>query len=442
MIISIIDLIRKKRDGNELTTDEIFRFVEGVVLDIIPDYQLSAFLMAIYFAGMTPRETANLTAAMAVSGDQLQLDQISLPKIDKHSTGGVGDKVSLILAPIVAACGAAIPMISGRGLGHTGGTVDKLESIPSFRTDLTLLEIAKMVEEIGVAMAAQTERLTPADRKLYALRDVTGTVESLPLITASILSKKFAEDLDALVMDVKVGHGAFMKTLDDARALASSIQSVAMANGLRCQTLITRMDAPLGKRIGNWLEVCEVVRILKGDEEPPLIFDVTMELTASCLTVAGISSTHAEGLAKAKAAIADGRAYQKFLEIVEYQQGDVHAVESAIEPQPTEIIHSNCSGWLTGIDALKLGLASIEAGAGRRTITDTIAPEAGIILYHHIDDYVERGEPLCGIVIRRKDAAINPEELRLAFQISDSSSPQSPPVIELQDSPLSAVTIP
>ena len=430
MIFSILDLIIKKRDQQELTSEEIFRLVEGVVMDAIPDYQLSAFLMAIYFAGMTPGETALLTAAMAVSGDQLDLGHIAIPKVDKHSTGGVGDKVSLVLAPVVAACGAAVPMISGRGLGHTGGTVDKLESIPGFRTDLSLAETAQLVQKIGVAMAAQTERLAPADRKLYALRGVTATVESLPLITASILSKKFAEDLDALVMDIKVGNGAFMKTLPDARALASSIRAVAVANGLRCQTLITRMDAPLGRRIGNWLEVCEAVRMLRGQEQPPLIFQVTIALAAACLTAAGIASSHEEGVARATAAIADGSGYQVFLRMVEEQGGDVRAVESATEPPPDEIILSDRSGWIAEIDAMQLGLMAIEAGAGRKILSEPIDHEAGIILYRHIGEYVEQGQPLCGLVIRRNAAAINPAELRAAFRIAEHPQPATEIVVE------------
>jgi pyrimidine-nucleoside phosphorylase len=416
--MAIRELIRKKRDGGELAAEEILAIVEGAAEESIPDYQLSAFLMATYFQGMTRRETAWLTAAMAASGSRLDLSSISAPKVDKHSTGGIGDKVSLILGPIIASLGVAVPMIAGRGLGHTGGTVDKLESIPGFRTDLSLRSIEGQVADIGIAMAAATHAIVPADRKLYGLRDVTGTVESLPLITASILSKKLAEDLDALVMDIKVGRGAFMRRIEDACELAESLLEVSAANGLACRTLITRMDIPLGRRIGNWLEVCESVRVLRGEEEPPLLMEVLLWLSAACLQAAGVAPGREEGMEMARRAIADGSAYRKFLQLVERQGGDIRTLEAAHEPQPSEIILSDRAGYVADIDALRLGLSAIELGAGRRVVTDEIAPAAGIILYRHIGEPVDRGEPLCGVVERRPGTKANPEDLRRCFTIA------------------------
>lgn len=429
---SITDIIRKKRDGDELTSEEILRVVEGASQDLVPDYQLSALLMAIYFRGMSERETANLTSAMAASGERLDLSDIDIPKVDKHSTGGVGDKVSMILAPIVASCGIAIPKISGRGLGHTGGTVDKLESIPGFRARLSIEEIERQVRQIGIVMAAQTERIAPADRKLYALRDVTGTVESLPLITASVLAKKFAEQLDALVMDVKVGHGAFMKRIEDARALAASVRTVAATYGLRCTTLITRMDAPLGMRIGNWLEVCEAVRMVRGEEEPPLLTEVTYALAGACIVAAGLANDLDEGIVRARAAVDDGSAYAKFLELVRHQGGDVATVEAAHEPPPNEVILSDRSGYVTAIDARRLGLLAIDLGAGRRVMDDEIAPHAGIVLYRHLGDAVERGEPLCGVVVRRAGGPPDPDDYRSTFTIGEDRPEHLPCVIERQ----------
>lgn len=427
--MSITDLIRHKRDGAELGPDDIERIVAGATDGSIPDYQLSAFLMAVYFAGMTPAETAHLTLAMAASGRRLDLSSIDAAAVDKHSTGGVGDKVSLILAPIVASCGIAVPMISGRGLGHTGGTVDKLEAIPGFRTNLGIEEVERQVASIGLAMAAQTDDLAPADRTLYALRDVTATVESLPLITASILSKKLAEDLDALVMDVKVGTGAFMRTNDAAEALAGSIARTAEAAGLRCSTFITRMDAPLGRRIGNWHEVCESVRVLRGQEEPPLLMDVTLTLAGAAIHAGGGADSLADGIDRARAAISSGAAYELFLRLVERQGGEVGMVERAEEPAPSEIVMAESSGYVTAIDSFRLGLLAIELGAGRRTLDDAIDPHAGIVIHHHLGDPVHRGDPLCSLVERRPGQKVDPAELRRCFAIAEAPLTAMPAMI-------------
>jgi pyrimidine-nucleoside phosphorylase/thymidine phosphorylase len=422
---SITQLIRRKRDAEALTDAELLWIVEGASNGSIPDYQLSAWLMAVFLRGMTAHETAALTSAMTASGARLDLSDVDAPKVDKHSTGGVGDKVSLVLAPIVASCGAVVPMISGRGLGHTGGTVDKLESIPGFVAEMPLSLIREQVASIGIAMAAQTSELVPADRRLYALRDVTATIESLPLITASILSKKLAEGIEALVMDVKVGAGAFMRELSQARALAASIRQVCETAGVRCTTMITGMDAPLGRRIGNWLEVCEAVRMLRGEEMPPGLAEVTLALCGACLLAAGLADSLDSGVAMARRAIDDGSAYAKLLEVVRMQGGDVGAVERAHEPAPTEVILSEAAGYVHAIDPLRLGLLGIELGAGRRTIDDVIAPQAGIILYKQVGDDVGRGEPLCGVVEARAGVKVDPAAVRGCFTI-DRERPQPP----------------
>ena len=428
--MSITQLIRRKRDGEEHSAAEIQWIVEGAANGSIEDYHLSAWLMAVYFRGMSATETALLTRAMSMSGLRLDLSGIALPKVDKHSTGGVGDKVSIVLAPIVASCGIAVPMISGRGLGHTGGTVDKLESIPGFVAEMPLDRIRDQVAEIGIALAAQTPEIVPADRRMYALRDVTATVESLPLITASILSKKLAEGIDALVMDVKTGRGAFMRERDDARALAASIRSVAEASGIRCTTMITSMDAPLGRRIGNWLEICESVRMLRAEEEPPILTEVTIELAAACILAGARASSLDDARAMARDAIASGRAWQKFIEVVRRQGGDVDAIERAHEPAPTEVILSERAGFVRSIDPLRLGLLGIELGAGRRALGDQIAPQAGILLYKHLGDHVDRGEPLCGVIEARRGVKVDPDSIRTCFDLGNDSVALPPAILE------------
>ena len=320
-MIDVPAIIRKKRDGEALDADEMRGLLEAYVDDDVPDYQISALLMAIFFRGMTERELDVWTDVMLHSGRVIDLSGIDGPKVDKHSTGGVGDKVSLVLAPLAAACGVYVPMISGRGLGHTGGTLDKLESIPGMNVQVDGPTYERIVREAGLVFAGQTEDLCPADRKLYALRDVTGTVESIPLIASSIMSKKLAEGIDALVLDVKVGKGAFMGTLDDARELARTMVRIGTGRGKKVKALISAMDAPLGRTAGNAIEVVESVELLRG-EGPGDLRSVVVHLTAWMLVLGGVESDHGEALARCERALDSGEAFERMLRVVELQGGD------------------------------------------------------------------------------------------------------------------------
>src|SRR6266850_2248182 len=321
-----VDIILSKRDGRTLAREEIRFFVDGVTAGSLPDYQASALLMAILLRGMTAEETAWLTDAMVHSGVRVDLHDIPGAKVDKHSTGGVGDKTSLVLAPLAAACGLVVPMMSGRGLGHTGGTLDKLEAIPGFRVGLSLDEMKSALKAVGCAMIGQTDQIAPADKKLYALRDVTGTVESIPLISASIMSKKLAEGIDALVLDVKTGSGAFMKTEVHSRRLAESLVSIGNASGVKTEAMITAMDAPLGRAVGNALEVIECIEVLKG-RGPKDLIDVSMELAARMLVLGKVADDLAAADEQARRAIASGEGLERFRQIIEIQGGDPKVVD-------------------------------------------------------------------------------------------------------------------
>lgn len=395
--MNVVDLIHRKRDGLELSRDEIRWLIDGYTTGSVADYQMSAMAMAIVLRGMTLRETTELTLAMRDSGEVADLSTIAMAKIDKHSTGGVGDKVSLCLAPLVAACGVAVPMISGRGLGHTGGTLDKLESIPGFRIDLSLAAYRRQVTKLGCALIGQTQRLAPADKKLYALRDVTGTVESIPLITASILSKKLAAGLDGLVMDVKVGRGAFMKTLPEARALAQSIVSVGRSAGVKTAALITRMDQPLGTTVGNALEMREAIELLHGRASDDLM-ECTLALGAEMLVLGGRARSHAAARRDLEAAITTGSGARKLRAVVRAQGGDARVVD---EPDrlPTAplrtTVRSIRTGYIHDVDALAVGKAAMELGAGRVHTDDVIDPRVGVELCVRRGSQVAIGDPLC-----------------------------------------------
>jgi pyrimidine-nucleoside phosphorylase len=392
-----VDLIRRKRDGGELSAEEITFLVEGLTDGIVPAYQWAALAMAIVWRGMTPTETASLVDAMLHTGTVLDLSDIPGPKVDKHSTGGVGDKTSLVLAPVVAACGVTVPMVSGRGLGHTGGTLDKLESIPGFRIDLDLDEYRRVARECGLVLIGQTAEIVPADRVLYALRDATATVESIPLITASILSKKLAEGIDALVLDVKYGDGAFMNSLEDARALAASMTSIGRALGKPVQALLTNMDQPLGRAVGNAVEVAEAVACLRG-EGPDDLMEVSLELAAEMLMLGGVARQRDEALERCRQAIGDGSALARFRRMVIAQGGDGRVCDEPEQVLPraerVELVRAERSGYLQQLKAFAVGQASMLLGAGRATAEDAIDPAAGIILRKTVGDAVSAGDVL------------------------------------------------
>jgi pyrimidine-nucleoside phosphorylase len=390
-----VDLIRRKRDGGALDRADIDEFVDGVTEGSIPDYQISALLMAIVLRGMTPDETAWLTDAMVRSGVQMTYPGLDTLPVDKHSTGGVGDKTSLILAPLAVACGAVVPMMSGRGLGHTGGTLDKLESIPGFRTNLSLDELRTAIRRVRCALIGQTSEIAPADRRLYALRDVTGTVESIPLISASIMSKKIAEGIGALVLDVKTGDGAFMKTIDDSRALARSLVSIGNASGVRTEAVITRMDAPLGTSIGNAVEVVEAVEVLKG-RGPDDTRELSVLLAARMLVAAGVSPDEASAVAGVNGAIASGTGLEAFRRIIENQGGDPKVLDDYARLPRASREHrvvARRSGFVT-FRAAPIGHAAVALGAGRLQLDDLVNPGVGIELLVPHGAAVTTGDPV------------------------------------------------
>jgi thymidine phosphorylase len=414
-VTDAVTVIRAKRDGNRLADDDITWLFGAYARGEVADEQMSALLMAIYFQGLDRTELRTWTAAMIASGDRLDLSAISRPTVDKHSTGGVGDKVSLILAPLVASCGAAVPQLSGRGLGHTGGTLDKLESIPGFRTALTPRETLDVLAEAGCVICAAGSGLAPADRRLYALRDVTGTVESIPLIASSIMSKKIAEGTGALVLDVKVGTGAFMKSRDKARELAETMVALGTEHQVRTRALLTLMDAPLGRAVGNAVEVEESVAALMGGG-PPDLMEVTLALAEQMLALAGIEADPA-------AALADGRAYRAFRAMVSAQGGD----PDAPLPQAAHVIPAlpaPADGWLAGLDAFKVGTAAWRLGAGRARKEDQVSATAGVICLAKPGDRVQAGQPLVEL---RADQAERFGPALAALDGATAISEQNPP---------------
>ncbi|HOB54118.1 MAG TPA: thymidine phosphorylase [Acidobacteriota bacterium] len=394
-----LEIIKKKRDRSALAADEIRFMVDGYTAGEIPDYQISALLMAILINGMDTAETQALTEAMLHSGDVLDFSDIPGVKVDKHSTGGVGDKTSLILGPIAAAAGVRVPMISGRGLGHTGGTLDKLEAIPGFDVNLSVERFREGVERIGLCLIGQTARIAPADKKIYALRDVTGTVESIPLITASIMSKKLAEGIDALVLDVKTGRGAFMKTLDDSRRLARSLVDTGLRVGKRMSALITDMNQPLGRWAGNAVEVAESVATLRG-EGPADLEALSVELAAEMIRLAGLAPDIDAARGVARRQIATGRALEVFARCIEFHGGDPRVTESDQHlPRAARrhVVTAPRAGWVAQLDAEAVGMAIVVLGGGRLRKEDGIDPAVGVRLHRKIGDRVEAGEPLAEI---------------------------------------------
>lgn len=395
--MNAVELIKKKRDGKVFSNDEINFLINQFTNGHIPDYQFSALLMAILLKGMNASETAALTNSMLNSGKIINLSSLKGYKVDKHSTGGVGDKTSLIIAPIVASAGVYVPMISGRGLGHTGGTLDKLESIPGFKTDLSLSESKKILKKCGAVLIGQTKEVAPADKLIYALRDVTATVESIPLITASIMSKKLAEGIDGLVLDIKSGNGAFMRSGKDSIQLTNSLIQAAKSFNKRVITFITDMNQPLGNYIGNWLEVYESIKVLKGEIKNDL-YNLSIKLAGAMIYLGKNAKSVREGERIAKRKIENGEAFKKFLEIVELQGGNKDYIinpDHYTKPKHLKKIHSVKNGFVEKIDTYQIGMASLELGAGRKTKDDVIDHKAGIILHKKIGDLVKKGEIIC-----------------------------------------------
>jgi pyrimidine-nucleoside phosphorylase len=427
-----IDVIRKKRDDGELSRIEIEFLVNAYTRGDIPDYQVSAWLMAVVLRGMTRAETASLTDAMLRSGEVLDLSSIAARKVDKHSTGGVGDKTSLVLAPLAAAAGVTVPMISGRGLGHTGGTLDKLEAIPGFNVNLPVAQFRRVLESCGCAMIGQTAEIAPADRKLYALRDVTGTVESPYLICASIMSKKLAEGIDALVLDVKTGSGAFMKSEKDAAFLAELMVETGERMGKQVVALITDMDQPLGCMIGNALEVVEVVEVLRG-EGPEDLRQLCLELAGWMLHLGGVTDTVAEGKKQSEKLIASGKALDRFRQMVELQGGDPRTIDDPKklpQAQHTMMLSSPKGGYLASLKCEQVGTACVILGGGRERKEDAVDPAVGIVLHKKVGEAVSAGEVLATIYYNAETRAARARQLlEQSYQIADSPVREKRPLI-------------
>lgn len=424
------DIIENKRNGRELSEEEINFFVKGYTDGSIPDYQASAFCMAVYFKGMTEKETVILTEAMANSGDTVDLSMFGTLSADKHSTGGVGDKTSLIVAPIVAALGGKVTKMSGRGLGHTGGTVDKLESITGYKTTLSEEEFISQIEKVGMAIIGQSGNLTPADKKLYALRDVTATVDSIPLIVSSIMSKKIAAGSHNIVLDVKCGSGAFMKTLEDAKILAEEMVKIGKGCGRNMAAVITDMDRPLGSAVGNSLEVIEAVKVLKGEIKNDLK-EVCVALSAELVSLV-FSIPHSEALERVNEAIDSGKAFTKMREWISAQGGDISFIDNTgLFPKAEysyDILSEN-DGYISSMDTEKIGLASVILGAGRECKEDSIDFSAGIVIYKKTGDKIQKGERIAVLLTNKKEALEDAEMMyREAFCVLEEK-PKSQPLI-------------
>jgi pyrimidine-nucleoside phosphorylase len=428
-----VDIIRKKRDGLALDRSEIVLMVEGITDGSVADYQWAALLMAIVWRGMDAGETAALTDAMIRSGTIVDLSGIPGRKVDKHSTGGVGDKTSLILAPIAAAAGIPVPMVSGRGLGHTGGTLDKLESIPGFRVDLDLKRYREVLASCGLVMIGQTAEIAPADKFLYAMRDATATVESIPLIAASIMSKKLAEGIDGLVLDVKTGDGAFMQRLDDSRALALAMCEIGWDLGKDVVALITRMDQPLGRAVGNAVEVAESIACLRG-EGPDDLVDLSIELAAEMVIMAGRAGSIEEARDTCRRTIADGSALETFGRLIAAQGGDPRVIEdSSLLPGARRelVLKSPRSGFIRALAARPVGHATMLLGAGRSRMDSPVDHAVGAILHKKVGDPVERDEPLCTLLVNDEARLADAEALiRDAYAIAEEPGVPDPLIVE------------
>ena len=430
------EIISKKRDGFELSEDEISFMINGYAEGLIPDYQMSAWLMAVFLRGMNAQETMAVTKNMLYSGKVVNLGEIPGLKVDKHSTGGVGDKVSIILAPVVAAAGVAVPMISGRGLGHTGGTLDKLESIPGFRVDYSIEEYSDKIARLGTCLIGQTPDICPADKKMYALRDVTATIQSIPLITGSIMSKKLAEGIDALVLDVKTGRGAFMQNYDDSVTLAKQLISVGEQFGKPTAAYITNMDEPLGRTVGNWLEIVECIDGLQGNG-PDDLMEVTHQLCGAMIYLGKKARTIEEGVRISKEMIRSGKAWQKFLDIVAEQNGDVHMVQHPQNyPQAkfSAEVTAKSNGYVKSIHSLEVGLTAVTLGAGRQKADDLIDPKAGIFLHKKAGSSVKEGDLMMTVYTDKEEVlAAAVERLDKAVTYTGRKPGVQPLILEYLD---------
>ena len=429
----MVDLIIKKRDGKELSNEEIKFWIDGYVKGEIPDYQSSAMAMAIFFKGMNKREIATLTDYMEHSGEVIDLSAISGIKVDKHSTGGVGDKTSLVLGPMVAACGGKLAKMSGRGLGHTGGTLDKLESIPNMSIAKTKMEMVEQVNDIGLAIIGQTSSLVPADKKLYALRDVTGTVESIPLIAASVMSKKLASGTDAILLDVTVGEGAFMKNMESARELARTMVDIGTHLGRDTVAVLSDMSEPLGRAVGNSLEVKEAIASLQG-EGPEDLMELCYTSGSIMLVQAKVCKTMEEARAKLHKVIEDGSAFEKFCLMVKAQGGDVEYIR---HPEKFEMskyiieIRSDVDGYVSALDALEIGESAMRLGAGRETLDDVIDMSAGIVLSKKVGDKVNKGDILCVAYTNKEDVDHVLADIKAAYKFSRQEVKALPVIREI-----------
>ncbi len=429
-----VDLIQKKRDGEVLEADEVDFLIRGYARGEVPDYQAAAFAMAVFFRGMTREEIVALTGSMMRTGEVLDLSFLPGPKVDKHSTGGVGDKTSLILAPLAASCGVYVPMISGRGLGHTGGTLDKLEAIPGFNVQLSLERLRAVLRECGLGLIGQTPEIAPADRKLYALRDVTATVESLPLIAASIMSKKLAEGIDALVLDVKCGDGAFLRSREEAKALASTMIAIGTSMGKKVAALLTNMEQPLGRTVGNALEIAECVDTLKG-RGPKDLESLSVELAAWMVQLGGAAATLEAARTRVRDALVSGAGLERLRRVIELQGGDPHVCEDlSLLPQAREqeVLRAERDGRVARLAARAIGHAAMLLGAGRETVASDIDPAVGLVLHKKIGDPVAVGEPIVTLHLGpRSRTAAALARLREAITIADEAPVRVPLVLDL-----------
>jgi pyrimidine-nucleoside phosphorylase len=433
--VRAVDLVEKKRDGGELSREEIDFFVRGYAAGEVPDYQAAALAMAVFFRGMSPGETVALTESMMRTGEVLDLSDLPGPRADKHSTGGVGDKTSLVLGPLAAACGVYVPMISGRGLGHTGGTLDKLESIPGFDVRLSLARLREVLRACGLALIGQTPQIAPADRKLYALRDVTATVESLPLIAASIMSKKMAEGIDALVLDVKCGDGAFLRRREEAKALATTMVGIGRGMGKKVAALLTDMEQPLGRTVGNALEVKECVETLKG-RGPADLESLSVELAAWMAHLCGAVPGLDVARARVRDALASGAGLERFRRVVELQGGDPRVCDDPASVLPrapeTVVVRAERDGRVVRLAARAIGHAAMVLGAGRETVDGAIDPSVGFVFHKKVGDPVAVGEPILTVHAgraSRRDAAL--ARLAEAIVVGPEAPPRGPLVLDV-----------